>query len=356
MSEETPEAIPHVAENPPSTVSFRDIVLDRQRRWRALKQNPLKEFSQAADIPEAVSENLLGLVIDNLPSYIPESLKTKLRETHPNLIIAVGVLADKRIFRAEPGMLPDFITPENIEGEENQQAYQRGIILLDEIANDTLAQDVLHQLGAKHKWFRPVAAVLENRNPGRHGYKSVLKKTEQIFGGKEKFETFRQSLILAMLSGQNDSVDEQLKRLGYDSLDQFAVEIGKNASYSDILINFLSKVSNPRIAHSFTGGLVTSAFPGVINIPLAHTLPASVNIAGAAYSVEQLVTRIDNPATAVMNLLYLAFNSYFGLRPGFIIPNAIIHETCHYLGQDTYHFGLKPVKYSGKSEAGISTK
>jgi hypothetical protein len=356
MSEQVLDVNPIVAEVVTSTPSFNDIVLDRQRRWKTLKQNPLREFSQAADIPEAVSKNLLGLVVDNLPSYIPEGLKVKLREAHPNPIIAVGVLADKRIFHAEPGMVPDFITPENIEGEENQQAYQRGITLLDEIANDTLAQDVLRQLGSKQKWFKPIAAVLENRNPIRSGYKAGLKKVEQIFGGKEKFETFRQNLILAMLTGQNNSVNEQLKGLGYDGLDQFAVEMGKSSGYSDVLMDFLGKVGNPRVMYSFAGGLVTSAFPGVINVPLAHTLPASVNMAGAGYNVEQLVTRMDNPAIAEVNLLLLAFNGYWMLRPGFAIPNAVIHETCHYLGQDTSHFGLRPVKYGGKSEADVSTK
>jgi|CXWL01.1.fsa_nt_gi hypothetical protein len=356
MSEQSLDSIPVVAESTTFAASFSDVVLDRQSRWKSLKQNPLKEFSQAADIPETVSKNLLGLVIDNLPSYVPEELKTKLREKHPNPIIAVGVLADKRIFHAEPGMVPDFITPENIEGEENQQAYQRGITLLDEIANDTLAQDVLRQLGSKHKWFGPVAAILENRNPIRSGYKNGLKKVEQIFGGKEKFESFRQNLILAMLTGQNDSVNEQLRGLGYDSLDNFAIEMGKSAGYSDVLMDFLGKVGNPRVMYSFAGGLVTSAFPGVINVPLAHTLPASVNMAGIGYNIEQLTTRMDNPAIAGMNLLLLAFNSYWALRPGFAIPNAVIHETCHYLGQDTSHFGLRPVKYSGRNEAEVSTK
>jgi len=254
MSEQNLDFIAIDIETTTAPSSFRDIVLDRQKRWKALKQNPLKEFSQAADIPEAVSKNLLGLVINNLPSYIPEELKTKLRDTHPNPIIAVGVLADKRIFYDEDqDMIPHFIIPEG-ESEENQQAYERGITLLDEIANDTLAQDVLRQLGSKHTWFKPVAAVLENRNPTRSAYKSGLEKAEQIFGGKNKFETFRQSLILAMLTGENYPVDEQLKGLGYDSLDQFAIKMGKSAGYTSVEMDFLEKIDSPRAMYSLVGG------------------------------------------------------------------------------------------------------
>jgi len=78
-------------------------------------------------------------------------------------------------------------------------------------------------------------------------------------------------------------------------------------------------------------------------------------MSAAVSSIEQLARGIDNPVSAVFYWSFLTFNSYWALRPGFTMPSTIIHETCHYLAEDTSHFGLKPIEYSERNEKDIST-
>lgn len=237
-------------------LSFREIVENRQKRWVSLKKNPFTELSQTIDIPSLISKNLMSLVLDNLPSYIPPELRQRLKETHPNPIISTGLLVDQRVFHNDKGTKPSFLVPKNIDGKD-KPSYERGLELLDEIANDTLAQEILHQLGSKYKWFKPVSAVLENRNPIRSGYKSGLEEIENDFGSKKEFELFRKKLVLAMLTGKNDEVDIHLMTLRhrYKSIDEFAIKIGEAAEYSDTLMKVLKK-NGQRKTHVFFCGSV----------------------------------------------------------------------------------------------------
>ena len=50
---------------------FKQVVFERQEAWRKQKNKPYKEFSQAVDLPSALTNNLVTIVVDNMPSYIP---------------------------------------------------------------------------------------------------------------------------------------------------------------------------------------------------------------------------------------------------------------------------------------------
>lgn len=335
-----------------SRASFRDIALESQERWRALKNKPYKEFSQAIDIPNAVSGRLLRIVLANLPPYIPDNLKVSLTDNHPEPIIAAGVLPDRRLFAPPSEFILEHPLPPTIETDE-KESWEIGMTLLNEIATDTLAQDILRQMGKTRmsasgvRWFAPLTELLRITNPVRKAYASGLKQAENIFGGKEKFQRFRQELIITALSGDQSGVDSQLKTLDLESLDAFAVEIGKQAKrYGREGMETIGKVFGERLMFSFGGALMSEAFPGVINLPLAHALPASVNLAVAGYVIAGLKAGIENPAIAALNLVFLAFNSYWALKPAYGIPNAVLHELCHYLGQGTNHNGLISIERS----------
>lgn len=75
-------------------------------------------------------------------------------------------------------------------------------------------------------------------------------------------------------------------------------------------------------------------------------IPAAVNATLFCIQAELLATGIHNPAFTAINLSLMMFSSYWMARPAFNVPNAVVHEVCHYLGQDINHYGLKSVKYN----------
>jgi len=349
---ESPEAVmdfdsPAPVETPSPGLSFKDIVLQQQQRWEELKQQPFRDRSHAIDIPESVSENLLGLVIDHFPDYVPSEVREQIRATHPDPIVSTGILADKRIFQEEETDLFEFVTPPEARGEENRANWIAGIRLLTEIATDALAQDVITQLGEREKWFAPAAAILRKFNANgvnRQG----LREIKKTFEDKDESKTFRQGLIVAMLTGETSQLNEQLDRSGYKNINQFAIELGeKTAADSDK--HRMRK--RGRIRASFQSlGFVSEQYPGVITMPLAHTLFSAANAASTAINIEVL-SKIgtSRPLLAGAALLLTGGSSYFALRQPLSLPNALVHETCHYLGQDLNHFGLIQTKYAGPS-------
>lgn len=170
-------------------VDFADIVHDSHNRWREAKQPSWKEFSQAVDIPESLSGRFVDTMIDNMPSYIPEDVCEALRERHPEPILAVGVLLDKRMFSDLGDKAVERVFPSNLESDEDREAWNKGITLLDEIANDTLSQDILLEIGRSEedtdssRWFAPLITVLRKYNPIKNAYKGVLNQAEESLGG-----------------------------------------------------------------------------------------------------------------------------------------------------------------------------
>ena len=238
---------------------------------------------------------------------------------------------DKRLFAdKECGLKLE--TPSWLEGDEDEADWMDGLEVLNEIATETLAQDVMKNLGHKNKWFAPIAGISGLEMRFMATYKKGLSKSEKIFGGRDKFEKFRQNLILAMLTGDNKTANDQLEGLGYQNVDRFALEIGREAKYSSGL------------GLEWSIALVDVNFPGIISINLSPHSPSLINIGAAVFEIEQLSAGIENPTIVGIAFAFLAFNGFFAINPAILSQHGLVHETCHYLSQNTGRFGLEKWK------------
>lgn len=337
-------AIPEI----PKHGRFMELVEATKRKWRDAFRSPHKEFSQAIDIPERMTRNLVDRVVDNLPSYIPEDVRVKIKETHPNPMVVSGFLVDKRLIKSEKDIdieAPSWMSKEDVKD------YGKGITVLNEIATDTLAYEVENNLAKKSLWFKFSNAIskIENKIFGTVVSKEV-KDAQKLLGGKDKFEEFRKNLVLAMLTGDNSKVDEQLNSLGYGDLDRFALEIGREATYSKSL-EWMDKVfKNPRVTRILTAGNVSVEKPGIISLNMAGNSPGLLNIAvgvlqGAAF-VGGVVSGAPTMGAVMLGLL--AVNGFFVARLPTSTQHVIVHETCHYISQDVDRVGIK--RYTQKDK------
>jgi hypothetical protein len=319
--------------------NFTDLVLETQEKWRSAKKFPLKQFSQAIDVPEVVSKNIVNIVIDNFPSYIPEDVRENLRENHPNPIVAVGFLTDKRFGEMEPANF-EFMGPSWLN-EDDYTPWMDGVEVLNEMANDTLAQETLKNLGRKNKWFAPIVAIADFEAKTGAAYKKAMSKVEKIFGGKDKFENFRQNLILAMLTGDNTVINAQLGDLGYQDIDRFALEIGREAKYSIGLDWLTNKFEKKEVGSIFVNGSVNVLFPEIVNINLAPKTLSLFNLGVALFQISKLASISGDPSIGGIVLAGLAFNGFFAIYPAITSQHTLVHETCHYLSQNLSHLGLE---------------
>jgi hypothetical protein len=367
-------------EVPQSGQDFRNTVIESQKRWKSLKKSPMKELSQSVDIPEAVSKNLVNLVVDNLPSYVSENFKQELKNNHPNPIIAASVLVDNRMLIDKTSV--HISTPEWLN-DDDVEAWVNGLTVLNEIATDTLAHDVISNLGRKNKWFLPVAGVLNFDSKTVTAYTKGLTKAEKIFGGKKKFESFRQNLILTMLTGDNGVINKQLGDLGYQDIDRFALELGREAKYTDDLEwlpkkfdkffkrnkkdeeqkepemsgdtevtalgenkhfdNSGGKFNSERLMYLTTKGMVIVDFPGVISLTLAHSIPSILSLT-SSLAAAKMATISDTPTLGGIALSLTVISGLFAISPMVSMPHTLVHETCHYLSQNADHLGLEKWK------------
>lgn len=326
--------------------NFREIASESQRLWRQAKKEPHKAFSQAIELPESLGGKITKSIIDNLPQYIPDDVIREIEESHPSPLLTAGVLVDKRVFRGQ-GIDQQVIYPEGLQLEEDKEDWGRGMVLLDEIATDTLAGEVLKRMSTKGRVkdldkYLASLARLSHKFIGK-GYEKGLAQAEQALGGKESFEIFRKALVIAMLTGKHTEVDRIVTQYGYDDMDRFALDIGRQNKYSTREIDFFQKLGGEEFARSLGGNTVPWQYPGVINLSLLHALVIPATFFASNKAVEIMSNR---PAASVDYLGMLAMGGAWSLvYEGSTMTDTVVHEACHYLGNNIDHRGLFPTKY-----------
>lgn len=325
---------------------FRDIVFEGQRLWRAAKKRPYTTFSQSIDLPEFLSGNLLNLVVEHLPEYIPPSVKQIILDTHPEPIVSAGMLIDNRVF-TKSNLEPDIIVPEIVQTEEEKQHWQQGIMILTEIATDIASEDILKQIDSDKSKNRLSRYLLKgSRTIGGHvGYKKAYNNFVNALGGKERYDLLKQAFVLAMFSGDNDKINHELQKYGFTSLDHFAIEIGKqNNLPSDV--NLALKFFGEKANRVTAEGIVSASFPGVINLALAHSsLSLSIGPLGTLLGAD-ILNRIGSNAVGIALQLGIAGVTAYGLSLTSSFPHTVVHETVHYLSMDINHQGFIQIKQS----------
>jgi hypothetical protein len=348
--------------------NFREIVKKGQESWRSLKAKPWMEFSQAADLPEYVNKSFFNALEDNLPDYIPDKVRENLKNTHPIPIISVGVLIDKRTEKYENSFIElETRLPSNIAPEEEEN-WAIGIELLDEIATDTLALDILNNMANnpkenKAKWYKPFVRAFNSTSKELKACERGIEIVRRAFG-EQRFEKFRRSLIVGMLTGDNSSANEMATELGFGDINRLAESLGRRSFYGQtkedrgkIFKSFYDEEedSRGRTRNSLSlGGLYSSPFPGVIQIigmtPSIHSAAIALNSTIVVQSLDKLmhsrdpVDKIFYFSTALLNVIAAGLN----VPSATSSPRVVIHEMVHYLSQDVNHVGLYPVVSSIK--------
>lgn len=322
-------------------MGFKDLVNDVKRRWKEAFRPSHKEFSQAIDVPETMTKDLVNKVVDNLPFYIPAEIRSNIKETHPDPLVVSGFLVDKRFLKSEKDIdieAPPWVSKEDLED------YNKGITVLNEIATDTLAYEVENNLAKKSLWYKFSNAVskIESKIFGT-AVSNEVKYAQKMLGGADKFEDFRKNLVLAMLTGDNSKVNEQLDSLGYGDLDRFALEIGRETTYSKSM-EWMDKVfKNPRVTRILTAGHVSIEKPGVISLNMAGNSPGLLNVAVGIFQGIAFAGGVyaGAPTMGAVMLGLMAVNGYFVARLPTSTQHVLMHEACHYISQDSGRVGIK---------------
>lgn len=338
----------HQSEPEPFT-GFAELVRASQTEYRHLKKAPWRELSQGILLPEFATHSFTQAIFNGLPDYLPADLIQRLHATHPRPLIDTGVLIDKRAFLPMPGWKYDVPPEINSDDPRAVTAWANGMELLNEIATDTLAFEVLDRLSQDlryhhYPWFRPLSLLMRGWRRQKPGYEKALNSLETLSFGT--WEDLRQKLVISMFSGDTKDVSALLSYLGWGTLNQVASQLGQFDSYGP----HTSATRDSQPPHPFTvravsslfiSGSITARFPGVINLPLlSTTLTTGLFSMAATISGVGLAHQPELP----MALLLLSTNlySFFNiLRPMARFPHILTHEYLHYLSQDTNRTGLR---------------
>ncbi|MBP9820033.1 hypothetical protein KBC79_04855 [Candidatus Woesebacteria bacterium] len=321
---------------------FSQRVSEAQLQWKE-KKGTFTEFSQALDVPTKLTRLNYASILNSLPTYIPETLKRELQEK-PLPLVGLSVFEDKRSHE-DLGFPVAIVVPDELVGDGEQYAWRLGIQILNEIATDTLALDIMKEMGAHYQLIR---LAHETRDLGLGSIQKVIRRLRKQFA--ESYTTFLQELVVAMLSGDMQAVDAHCQVVGYHSINQLAVDIGKNARYiPDILLKLRKNpnVFTRAIWGSISGGQVNMRLPGVISIHAASRLLGSVNllIGSVNLQVAQEASQSDEVLSAVYNYAMFLFCVLVGLQMVAGTPGIYVHEVSHYLSHTENHFGLIPISY-----------
>ncbi|MBI5928743.1 MAG: hypothetical protein HY862_05505 [Chloroflexi bacterium] len=349
--------------------SFVDVVRESQKVWHSLKKPPIREVSQSVDIPHFVREHITSIALDNVPSYVPENLVSQLRKTHPEPVIGIGMVIDRRTISENEIAELIYSVPERVLSE--QESWEKGIRLLNEIATDTLANDILKQIYKRddpqkrdsrealqsfaikqrtlrigERWFKRLAGVVA-RLSSRPTYAKGIRLAQEAMGGVGAYEAFRQKLVVAMLSGERAEIDEFLKSKGYTDLDTYACDIGKQSYYGDTpmanALRPLSKSLAGGIPYYNANGVSLRSFPGVIQLSMLNVTDKVVT-AASGLGIYSLANGMTHPVAAVVGLGTAAIGFAAAIPSTLHMPHTVLHETCHYLSNNLTHLGLFPIQ------------
>lgn len=335
--------------------TFPQLVTISQQKWR--EQQRLLSLKQSHELPQAFSEWMYGLVLDNLPSYIPQDVRQRVRETHPTPLITVGAVPDARM-----------------EGNSHEGSIQRtfpqhtsrdnilpliyGMEVLDEIVANTITHDVITNLiddmqqssfPGKKLGTHMLSLALDahkKKNGSAAGEMAVDILANATLGDAE---AFKRELVRAALSGDATEVNNTLtkahemakgKSIDISTLDALAIFIGENP----VLRYGPDKTRRERMSSEYFTkylqivGCGSIRYPGVVQIvtlnQLIDTLILSVEAGAFAGFMQShnwafLLSALVNVLPSKEAVDSLAGTVY-----------TAIHEIAHYLCMDTTRRGL----------------
>lgn len=314
------------SEGKPLYTSFQSLVYDGQTAWKVARRHPLTVVSQAVEIPQQAAKWLLDAVIDNLPSYIPNSAKVNLRKSHPIPIIGFSAFRDPRIESTANTLESIAVLPSKLETETQQREWQLGIRLLDEFTINNITIDMI-QNGSRNifKKLLPKSLsdfygeVTREMAKNQSVYKLITEIITSIYGPESSYrhETLKVALAIAAITGHHGTSQSYWKGDDVDAaclihegknikgLNDLALHLGKTvltaneentSSQTNPFKKYIKKLSEPSLT-----GTYSHEFPGVINL-----------VGGS--SIEYAY-------------------------------NTIPHEILHYLSTDVNRMGLLPVQY-----------
>lgn len=307
---ETGESIPEVVGKHIDN-NFVGVVLESQSVWRSLQKKPHETLSQAWHLPNEKVQHFYGLILDSLPKYIEESTKETIVKNHPTPAVGFSVLMDKRLVKAKE--TAPFIFMMDIPDGSNSEAWIVGMNTLNEIATDTLALEVLKAIPKSEtesltKEILSLISKLPGATPKRAGVTEAEGKLKEILEGAN-YDEFKQRLVNAMLSGDTTKVGGFLKERELDDLDKIALQLSEKTSYGTQVLKAVTDKSRlakviEKARFMVTAGHASISYPGVLGLFILQA--------------------IRNPQS---------------------IPRTVVHEVCHYIGQDKNHFGLFKGEY-----------
>jgi hypothetical protein len=334
-------------------ISFKMIVEASQARYRSLKRKPWQAFSQTTEVRPSICEKYLLFVLDNLPEYIPEEVVKSIRDEHPPPIIGVSVFMDNREMGAAlDGVTPPyqnrFVIPSNLSGEQ-LDAWREGIWVLNEVATEILAQDIIKvAAGRSSTKYKRLLNYLANKTPNSRVTHKGNQTLKDISPDSNKIQ---QALVNCMLSGERTIIDAELNKIGIHDLDELAIRFGEKLSYGGQKLDIYPYgEKEPRIKkaldltknnlRSFISGMSSSNLhPGVIEVRMA---PYIMHLSAIFMVLNRIpIDTIFAPISAL--LLYGV--SRETLHNATRTPRNLIHEMCHYISSDTDHYGLRPSEH-----------
>ena len=247
------------------------------------------------------------------------------------------------------------IIPSTVK-QEDLKSYSQGITILNEIATDTLAVEIMENMSVKYKWFAPFSLLSRKANPTALAYNSTIDTIAKVFGGKEKFELFRKELVLSMYTKDHTQLNETVQGFGFKNIDDFAIQLGNGNKFDEIGEAIAKGIGNADMFERLRGMLgstVNPNFPGVISYASANIVLPPINAYIAMGSMAQIIQTLpvykEQPILLGTTVLASLLNMGLLLGTSSMGSQSLIHETCHYLSQGMSHIGLIPLEMVPKS-------
>jgi hypothetical protein len=209
--------------------------------------------------------------------------------------------------------------PDGLDGDEEEKAWMEGMNILNEIATETLALDILKGISkSETKSITSETVRLLSKLPGATPELVGIPKAEEYLTDmmtNDDYDEFKKRLATAMLLGDTTKVESFLIEKELDNLDSIALQLSKKTKYGGKALR--DAMNKPRLAKALKkirfpigGGCTSISYPGVLSM---HIIPA-----------------IRNPQS---------------------IPRDILHEICHYISNDINHLGLFKGEYKRTPDA-----
>jgi hypothetical protein len=269
---------------------------------------------------------------NNFPDYIPGDIRHGVLRTHPVPITTVSILADRREDAAmETKIQSTDLLPAGVN-KSDKDAWDNGILIFDEIAAETLAQDMLR----KSKGLDTSKTVRIDPTGTRfeEGYDAIVRQfTKDDEDNSAQLEQFTRELVVAGMTNDRRGLDRISNFLGFESFDSFATSIGREHTY---------KTEDPkrgRLIYSYHTKGIYGTYPGVISLYFTRESALSLFLSGSALfgvSVESALAPIALGIACVGSIL----SSYAVVNH---VRRVWLHEAAHYFQSGIRNLCLSPI-------------